>query len=252
MATWQKLTDELDRWADLGQTATFWWRDDDATDGSPALARLFALTAANRIAFALAVIPKQATGALVEAVRAAEHVRVIQHGYAHDNHAPPEAKKIEIGGTRSLSRIKADLARGLRRAKRLFGNDFRPVMVPPWNRIEPAVVPILPAIGFHALSCFGPRPAETGPIARLNTHVDPIDWRGTRLFAGEAAALTQLLDHLGARRDGRVQAEPTGLLTHHTVMDEPAWRFAERLAAAVGEHPAARWISCEMALEAAR
>jgi hypothetical protein len=37
---WRRLEAELDRWGDAGRAATFWWRDDDASDATPALETL--------------------------------------------------------------------------------------------------------------------------------------------------------------------------------------------------------------------
>ena len=34
---WAVLGDELARWREAGRSATFWWRDDDAVQRTPAL-----------------------------------------------------------------------------------------------------------------------------------------------------------------------------------------------------------------------
>src|SRR5215470_6504094 len=84
---WSDFTAELDRWAAAGLPATFWWRDDDAVDVSPALERLLDLSRDRAAPLALAVIPATARPAL--AVRLAPEVAatVMQHGFAHRNHA---------------------------------------------------------------------------------------------------------------------------------------------------------------------
>ena len=51
------LARELDLWADQGLQARFWWRDDDAEDASPALARLLLLRRKLGLPLAVAVIP---------------------------------------------------------------------------------------------------------------------------------------------------------------------------------------------------
>jgi len=67
-------------------------------------------------------------------------------------------------------------------------------------------------------------------VREVNTHVDIIDWRGTRAFVGEAAALGALLSHLSAKLRNQADAgEPTGVLTHHAVHDAASWSFIERL-----------------------
>ena len=47
MATWTELDDELNRWAEAGIVADFWWRDDDAEAPGPELDRLLALAGAH-------------------------------------------------------------------------------------------------------------------------------------------------------------------------------------------------------------
>src|SRR5260370_330913 len=138
MSAWQSLMDELDRWP--AGTATFWWRDDDATAASPALDRLPALSDQP---LALAGIP----------------------------------------------------ARGPR------------------------------------------RPGAAGPF-RANAHVDIVDWRDDRQFIGVTTAIALAVGHLAQRRRGNADAnEPTGLLTHHLVMDDAAYAFTGEFLARSAAHP---------------
>ena len=69
-ADWPGLSAELDAWAAAGRTATFWWRDDDATAPTPELGRLLRLAGAHGAPLALAVIPAEAGPALAEALAA--------------------------------------------------------------------------------------------------------------------------------------------------------------------------------------
>ncbi len=244
-AAWAALDAELDQWAAAGRTATLWWRDDDAGEPHPGLDRLFALAAAHGVPLALAVIPAAAEPTLADRVAAAPNVQVLQHGYAHRNHAAPGAKKCELTLMRPAATVIAELIAGRTRLAGLFGDRFRPVLVPPWNRIDAGLVAQLPAAGFRGLSTYAPRPAAfAGPgLKQANGHVDPIDWRGTRGFAGTAPALTALVRHLAARRRHEVDAaEPTGLLTHHRRHEPEAWAFLAALAARGAAHRAVRWL----------
>ena len=109
--------------------------------------------------------------------------RLLQHGYAHTNHAPPGDKKIELGPHRPAMFVLGELGTGRLALERLFGSRVLPVLVPPWNRIAPALVPTLPEIGYRGLSAFGPRAApRPGPgLLQVNTHIDLIDWKTRRL-----------------------------------------------------------------------
>ncbi len=247
MSTWAALSDELARWPE--GRATLWWRDDDAVAASPALARL--LSIARDVPVALAVIPAPLDDSLAPAV-ADSNAAVLQHGYAHTNHAPPHAAKMELGPHRPFPHTLADMAQGWARLEAAFGARALPVMVPPWNRLAPALIPLLPEIGFKGLSTYGVR-ARQEPVrgfVQANTHVDIVAWRGTRGFAGEDTVLGTLVKHLAARRMGEVPAEePTGLLTHHLVHDEAAWDFLARLVECLHRHPGACWLGAASVFE---
>ncbi|HEX4885296.1 MAG TPA: polysaccharide deacetylase family protein [Casimicrobiaceae bacterium] len=244
------LAAELDRWRADGREATLWWRDDDAVAATPALARLLGLASQHAVPLALAVVPAGLDASLVEAVAGAATGAVVQHGYAHRNHAAAGAKACELGGARRVDAAAAELAAGRQRLEAAFGPRFVPVVVPPWNRIDPALVPRLPALGYAGLSTFGARTArEAAPgVVRCNTHADPIRWREGRTFVGADAGLAQVAAHLAARRTGAADPdEPTGLLTHHLVFDDAAWTFVDVLLRSTSGHPSARWIDAREA-----
>ena len=93
--TWRILSEELDAWAAAGRAATLWWRDDDAVEPSAALERLLGLAAARDVPIALAAIPARASEALARGIETAgARVTLLQHGYAHRNHAPATKKKV--------------------------------------------------------------------------------------------------------------------------------------------------------------
>jgi hypothetical protein len=121
-----------------------------------------------------------------------------------------------------------ELGTGWMALERLFDARALAVMVPPWNRIAPVLVPILPEIGYRGLSTFGPR-ARVHPVRGLlqvNTHVDLIDWKGGRTFAGEERVLADMVTALSRARGG---GEPVGILSHHLAMDAGAWDFLRSL-----------------------
>ena len=241
---WQWLERELDRWDEVGLRARFWWRDDDASEPGPKLERLAELAAAQAVPLALAVIPNRVRDELGGWLETRPLVSVLQHGFAHVNHAGRGERSIELGGDHPPERALADLARGHARLAEIFGARFVPVLVPPWNRVAAELLPGLPAIGLRGLSTMRVRKAAQ-PVAGLlqvNAHLDPVHWRGDRGFIGSYPGIAILVQHLVAKRTGyRDRDEPTGLLTHHLAQNEAVWRFAERLLHFVNEHPAAGW-----------
>jgi hypothetical protein len=223
------LDEEVARWRDAGRTAELWWRDDDAADATAGLDRLLGLHRATGASLALAVVPANATATLAARLTNEPGVDLLQHGYAHTNHAPAADKKCELGAHRPAMLILGELATGRLALERLFGDRPLPVLVPPWNRIAPALVPALPEIGFRGLSTFGYRPRTEAMrgLQQVNAHLDLIDWKGSRRFVGEEPALAVLMTALRHARCSLY--EPVGVLSHHLVMDEAAWDFLRSL-----------------------
>ena len=225
--SWRELDAELGRWRDAGRMADFWWRDDDAAKPSAPLTRLLELSDTSGVPLGLAVVPLEAVPEIFGGLRAA----VLMHGTDHRNRAAAGEKKTEFpaaeSGDEAIARLCVARERLAAQAKR-----FVPALAPPWNRFKQPLAARLPEAGLYGLSGYGPRDkAEAAPgVRRVNTHIDIIDWRGTRGFVGEEAALRLAVKHLASRRNGDVDAsEPTGWLTHHALHDKAAWQFLERL-----------------------
>lgn len=245
---WKVLVDELDMWHHAGKTATFWWRDDDATQHTPQLEQLDQLSQNYMAPLSIAVIPARLDPSLTDYIKTRQHINVLQHGYAHQSHAAKGVKKIEIGGQRDLSPIVDELNDGLNILKQAFTDQFVSVLVPPWNRIEARSYPALRKIGLVGISSMWAReerqPAEG--LLQVNTHLDPVNWRKDRGFIGEQAAVGYLHQHLFGRRTGFLDAdEPTGILTHHLDQTDDVWKFCDDLFERLNEHPAAAWLDAK-------
>ena len=244
------LARELDLWAAQGRRATLWLRDDDACADSPALARLLALVQTHAVSVAIAAIPAALEPTLGRALERCGEATVVQHGFAHRNHAPAGERSAELYDERDASSCIDELRHGRERLAGTFGDRFVPILVPPWNRAGDKLMPELVAAGFIGLSRFGPRAArEAAPgLPQVNTHVDPIAWRRDRRFIGDDEALSRVVAHLRARREGHCDAdEPTGVLTHHLAFDDAAWAFIDALLAHTRHHPAVKWLDVDQA-----
>ncbi|MGC4025851.1 MAG: polysaccharide deacetylase family protein [Mesorhizobium sp.] len=213
---WTPLIEALES----GIRPQFWLRDDDAVEPTPALDRLVATCEQADIPLVLAVIPRPTGEALAARLANAKLVSVAVHGWAHQNHASSTEKKQEFGPHRPLDEMLNELRTGREKLEVLHGERFIPMLVPPWNRIDPRLPPLLPSIGFEALSTFGP--AAPGPIQIINSNVDLIDWHGTRGCVDHAVLVSQIVERLAQR-------EPVGILGHHLVHDEAVWAFLEKL-----------------------
>ena len=244
--SWVLLQQELDRWVELGYSASFWWRDDDAISNTDRLGRLDSLSQELNIPVSLAVIPARFDESLTRYLLARDHFTVLQHGFAHKSHARKGVKKIEIGGERETREICDELIFGRQKLDHIFGAQFLPVLVPPWNRIEPRVSDALADIGFKGLSSMWARKntQTVDGLLQVNTHLDPINWHHGRSFIGEHLAVGQIHQHLYARRTGyRDRAEPTGILTHHLDQNERVWTYCRQLMQALSQHRAVSWLA---------
>ncbi len=225
-ATWQPLSEALDRWQAAGRRPVFWLRDDDAIGPTAALDRLIELSAEGEAAVALAVIPAFAGKPLADRLAGSPHMIPVMHGWSHENHAPAGSKKQELGLHRPVETVLAELERGLRCIEALFNGCAVPLLVPPWNRIDAALLPHLAGRGYRGISTFGP--PGPAPLPVINTTVDIIDWHGTRGCHDHALLVGQIVAQLdtGLTLPGQ---PPIGVLTHHLVHDEAAWDFLQRL-----------------------
>ncbi len=243
---WPRLQRELDLWAESGQQASFWWRDDDAISETSPLQRLDSLSQTFDIPVSIAVIPASLKASLPKFLQQRAYFSVLQHGYSHSSYAAQGAKKIELGGERQLDIIVTELSDGYQRLASAFPDQFIPVLVPPWNRIESRVYEGLREIGLTGVSVAGARKTSYPfpDLLQINTHLDPINWRHGRGFIGSQVAIELLQQHLYLRRTTDSDSdEPTGLLTHHLVHDEAVWSFCASLFKHLNQHPAAHWVS---------
>ncbi len=228
----EALDKELKKWAVNNAQVKLWWRDDDVVEPTTQLEQLLAISERYQTPLGLAAIPAGVKSELTETIRQQTQLSILQHGYSHTNHAPPEQRKMELGAHRPLEVITNQLKAGRVVLNDLFAQQFNPVLVPPWNRIAQSVIDQLTGLGFVGLSDLGPRnPAQSSDsISRVNVHVDIIDWHNGRCFAGQQLVVGKIVTHLSAKRKQQADpAEPTGIMTHHLVHDQACWTFLDQL-----------------------
>lgn len=225
----------LDRLAAQGEVISFWWRDDDAIAPSPALSKLLDQARRFSLPVTLAVIPAFAVPELAERLRPDPLVTIAIHGWSHENHASSGRKKQELGDERPADLVLQQLAEGLAKLKDMFGPQCLPMLVPPWNRISPALETGLADLGFEALSVFG-KEREGAPLPLLNTHLDVMDWHNGRVGRDSEALFGELVHHITLNG-----LRSIGLLTHHLVHDGQVDAFLQAFFSITATHPACRW-----------
>ena len=120
-SSWGKLESELAVWRDQGQVPTFWLRDDDATTNCDRLNYLLRTCSSSAVPIALAVIPATTDATLAGALADCPSILVLQHGYAHSNHAPTGEKKSEYGDHRPIEIMLAEITKGRQILEETFG-----------------------------------------------------------------------------------------------------------------------------------
>jgi len=226
---WTPLQAELAIWRSQGITLPIWWRDDDAVTDTAALQRLISLAEELHITVHVAIIPDLVEPSLSDPL-ASRNTLAVVHGWRHISHAPPGAKNAEFGHPRAT--IAHELADGLAKLQNRFGARTLPLFVPPWNRIGAQATRLLPAAGYRGLSTYGARRSVLAApgVTQINTHIDPIFWRGHRGLVDPETLVTDLIAELKARRNGDADAsEPLGLLTHHLVHTDDVWDFSREV-----------------------
>lgn len=236
---WSPLRDELAEWRGTGRTASLWLRDDDAVEPTTALDRLIGLTRDYDVPVALAIIPARTGPALAQRLDAAPHIHPVIHGWSHANHAPAQEKKQELGSHRPRAAVLDDLAKGRARLDELYGQRLTAVLVPPWNRIDPDLLDDLPALGFTGLSAFGHKLASRARLTVVNTHIDIVNSHAGNRCRDHAVLITTLVRELQEAR--AAGGRPVGVLSHHLVSDDDAFRFMRDLFATTAHSAAVRW-----------
>lgn len=224
---WSPLRRELAFWRADGLELPLWWRDDDAIAATPALDHLAGLSEELSLPIHLAVIPDAVEKSLSDAMSGQSPFIPIVHGWSHRNTAPIGSKKSEFGHIRSGAM--GELEQALVKLVSVFEARLIRAFVPPWNRLHPSYLQTLADVGYEIASTFQPRiaPHSAPGLLQINTHVDPIDWRGTRDLLDPDKIVSAAVDQLIERRKGRSDnSEPFGYLTHHLVHTPSIWDFS--------------------------
>jgi peptidoglycan/xylan/chitin deacetylase (PgdA/CDA1 family) len=203
------------------------FRDDDAGWRDDRLHLLLDVFARLGLPLDLAVIPCELHPRLARELRAraADGIRLHQHGYAHRNHER-EGRKHEFGPSRSRAEQRRDIEAGRALLAEL---DVEPIFTPPWNRCTVETGECLVELGFAVLS----REAKAEPLGVPGLRELPVrlDWfahdHGTRLTP----------DALMERLAGAIAAGgPVGIMFHHPVMDDAEMERAAQLLALLAGH----------------
>ena len=220
----------------MSGTIDIWWRDDDAGRDSERLDALLALARRAGRPLSLAVVPAWLEPEVVAKIRASD-VFVLQHGWAHADHAADGSRQIELGGTLGGTACRDQLTRGKAILEQAFGARFLPVLVPPWNRIDIWCLQIAAELGYTTVSTFaGDARAEAHGLAQVNCHVDLMDWEAGRRMKPPAALRAEIDRLVGDPALGTL-----GVMSHHLDMTPADLTALEQLFGDLDSLERCRW-----------
>lgn len=217
-----RLNHELAIWRRAWHVPQLWWRDDDCREPTWQLDRL--LEVRRDIPITLAVIPDVDLNPLANRLSATSDVTVAQHGVDHENKLPPGGPRSEFPVDASQSAVSAAVAAG---RARMVAAGLPPItFVPPWNEPSDRQIEAIKSARYDSYS-IGATGKPLEALKHVGAQVDILRWKGKPHFKGRRRVFDALRKQLEARRAMGAYEEPIGILTHHLVHDEPAWRFLD-------------------------
>ena len=204
------------------------FRSDDVDEDEEFLRRLLRIFTSRKIPLILGVIPARltalATALLLEKQRDFPGlIELTQHGWQHVNHEVSE-RKCEFGSSRNFAEQLADIQRGQMRMNEVFGEQWFPAFIPPWNRCTAQTCQVLNQLGFRVLSKLHGKLSSSPDFQgrEISVTLDIFTWKnGARLKPAEEifAELSNQIEH----------SNPIGIMLHHKVMNDKSFAFLESL-----------------------
>ena len=217
------VADALERLSG-NEPVQFWWWDDDANGSSPALDRLLALSASTGVPVGLAVIPGHLKPSLASRLNKANGIDVFAHGWRHRNHALKGEPATEYPRSRHPDDVRAELSRSLAVLREDFPEKTLPVFVPPWNRLPIEFEDVLVECGYAGLSSISenrPQDPGTAKLRRANCDLNIVVAPGA-VRGADIKGAARVAKSMSAGQGG-----PFGLVTHHKLFDDAAWKLCE-------------------------
>lgn len=212
------LTENIEKYQLNGEPCKIWLRDDDAFSDVPSLRTLLESVPNSQIS--LAVIPGLMHPSLVNLLEHYPNVRILQHGWKHQNWNGIDSAPNEFPELRELEVMARELLTGLAILNKTFGPRCLPVFVPPWHNCSESVLKRSASIGFSAISMNSPclPLLKRLSIFEINIEVDVTNWRFGGRFIGIQSLANAIERSCHVRRLWDAEYLPIGILTHHARM----------------------------------
>ncbi|MBL8013064.1 MAG: DUF2334 domain-containing protein, partial [Candidatus Omnitrophica bacterium] len=132
-------------------------RNDDVWNLDESFKSFFDFMLDQRIPVVYGVIPAMLKDDAAQFLRRAKKkspklLDIVQHGYAHRNHAPEGEHKYEFGSSRTYVEQLEDISRGMKIMRRSFGEFMTPGFVPSYHAYDTNTIRVLVKLGIPLLS----------------------------------------------------------------------------------------------------
>jgi hypothetical protein len=224
-----RLRISLDRLQSRPGKIALFFRDDDVDEDETTLRTLLNVFLKHDTPVNLEVIPgrlsSSATGLLHRYLKLRPDLfEINQHGWLHINHEP-EGRKCEFGPSRSFDQQLTDLANGQKILEDAFNHAFSRVFTPPWNRCVTGTFRALDQLGFEALSKKrGGDPVVGYSFREISVTLDLYHWKDGVKMKTPDEIVRELILQMS-------EFDLIGIMLHHKVMDEPAYKMLDSLLA---------------------
>ena len=240
---WDLLFEELDTWHSKGLIATFWFRDDDASKDTKKLRQL--INCLDGAPIALATIPGILERSLIDYAKQNESITIIQHGWKHQSHVSNGKAFSEYPSSRLSSDVLQEFSIGRNILEEAFGDQYKPVFVPPWHSIDTNFLRLLMQAGIYNISLRGtPKVKMIDRINIRNIHTGLVKWTNPPSFDSPNVYLNDIISHLKMRRNNvEFLNEVTGIATHHLDQTDDSLIFISQLISIIRHHPTCKVLS---------
>ncbi len=224
----KQLRSLLERSQTAGKFVEIFFRDDDVDEDEASLRRLLGIFTSRKIPIILGVIPAKLTASATALLLEKERdfpglIELTQHGWQHVNHEVSE-RKCEFGSSRNFAEQLADIQRGQMRMSEVFGEQWFPAFIPPWNRCTTQTCQVLNQLGFRVLSKLHGKLSSSPDFQgrEISVTLDIFTWKNGAILKPAEEIFTELANQIGL-------GEPLGIMLHHKVMNDASFAFLESL-----------------------
>ncbi len=149
-----------------------------------------------------------------------EVIQIHTHGFTHLDHQNA-GKKAEFGSHRHKRGVLRDLLKGKQLLESLFGDQYYPAFIPPWNRMDSAFFPLLVESQYRVLSRDGASQSATPGLIDINVSIDVHTKKGA-----ERQTLDELWEEILKQQS---EQSHVGIMLHHKYMSEDDFKVLQGL-----------------------